>query len=84
MHDDHWMEPKSVTDKRPVEERFCESCGESLPYHNVSCGMLKNAHKTRKRKCDYCLKVLVVGDEMYEHMVANHVAELRQRGIQLP
>lgn len=81
MHEDHWMEPKSVTDLRPLQERYCESCGEDIPYHNVSCALLKTAYQTRKRKCDYCLKVLQVGLPMYDHVMENHKDELIKRGV---
>lgn len=83
-HRDHWKEPESITDQRPNEERWCEFCGEEIPYHDVSCKMLKVAYTTRRRKCDYCLKVLQVGGEMFDHVVANHMDELKMPGISLP
>jgi hypothetical protein len=84
MHDDHWMEPANVTVNRPPEERWCESCGEEIPYHNVSCVLLKTAHRNRKHKCHFCPKVLVVGDEMFSHVTAEHIEEIKKQGIKLP
>ena len=47
-HLDHWMEPVAVTLERPETDKFCESCGEEVPWHNSRCQMLRLAYKRRK------------------------------------
>jgi len=40
-HRDHWMEPKNISRKRDKSEKFCESCGVAIPFHDRKCSFLK-------------------------------------------
>lgn len=75
IHAEHWKEPSVITEARPDEEKFCDVCGEDVPWHNASCGMLKNAYKRRWATCSFCPEKHLVGDNMREHVVGNHEAE---------
>jgi CRISPR/Cas system-associated protein Cas10 (large subunit of type III CRISPR-Cas system) len=78
IHAEHWQEPTAVTAERPEGEKYCESCGEDIPFHNSSCSMLKNAYKRRLGTCTFCKEKHRVGDQMREHVEATHQAELRK------
>lgn len=75
-HSEHWMEPSAVTAERPKDEKFCESCGEDVPWHGASCAMLKNAHKRRLGTCFFCPEKHRVGEQMRAHVEENHQDKL--------
>jgi predicted amidophosphoribosyltransferase len=76
-HTEHWMEPSAVTVERSKDEKFCETCGEEIPWHNASCAMLKNAHKRRFGKCTFCAEEHRVGELMRQHVMDKHKKELK-------
>lgn len=71
-HSEHWMEPAAVTAERPKDEKFCETCGEDIPWHNASCAMLKNAYKRRLSECHFCSEKHLVGEYMRTHVQETH------------
>lgn len=77
-HQDHWMEPWSFTQKRSELEKYCESCGEDIPWHNISCKMLRVAFRTRKKKCQFCAEEHEPGADMFVHTTAKHIDELKE------
>lgn len=83
IHLEHWMEPQILTITRQPDETFCEHCGEEIPWHNNSCKLLKQAYKIRQAKCGYCEDRHLVGDQMYDHVLATHKAELLADGIKV-
>jgi|KBSMisStandDraft_5_1062788.scaffolds.fasta_scaffold89734_6 hypothetical protein len=78
IHAEHWREPAAVTAERPKGEKYCESCGEDVPWHNSSCSTLKNAYKRRYSKCTFCEEKHRVGELMREHVENTHREELQQ------
>lgn len=74
-HPEHWMEPSVITLARSETDKFCESCGEDIPWHNSSCSMLKNAYKRRYDKCHFCDEKYLVGENMRKHVEAKHAVE---------
>lgn len=77
-HKEHWMEPVELTAERLAEDIYCEFCGEEVPWHKVSCSMLKNAYKRRKGTCSFCSEEYIVGDAMLKHTTEKHQADLKR------
>lgn len=77
-HAEHWQEPSAVTAERPKGEKFCETCGEEVPWHRASCSMLKNAYKRRFATCSFCAEKHLVGEVMRQHVEDKHQAELQK------
>jgi hypothetical protein len=81
MHENHWTEPKVMTEARDSDEVFCEFCGEEIPWHNNSCRLLKTAYKNRVTKCNWCEEKHVVGIDMYQHTTTAHEQEILNSDI---
>lgn len=83
QHPSNWIEPCELTESRSSSEKYCEFCGEDLPYHNNSCRLLKVAYQKRTAQCQFCLEIHKVGDDMYDHVSENHKDELDAMGAKL-